>query len=415
MRPKSLLSFDAFNKTDEEVRVRTSTGGFITVCCILTGILLLQKEWVSFYEITDKPKLVVDRDRHLKLELNLDVTFPSLSCDLVGLDLVDNSGETHLDVLEAGFLKIRLDKEGKELDSGSALDIGSRESLSSLDFDKAKYCGSCYGAIDQSKNDDVLIADDKICCQTCYDVRAAYLDAGWAFFDGEGIEQCEREGYVSKINDHINEGCRVVGSALLNRIQGNVHFAPGAAFDSSKGHFHDTSLYDKHEFLNFNHIINHLSFGKSGTDMIVPESFRKNKKGIRKQPLDGRIVIPDDRDTHYFQFAYYANIVPTRYESISGEVEETAQYSVTYHSKPLQGGRDSDHPNTIHGKSGIPGLFVHFQMEPLKVINVQTHAQTLSGFLLNVITTIGGVLAVGTVMDKLFYKAQRSIWGKKSQ
>lgn len=60
-------------------------------------------------------------------------------------------------------------------------------------------------------------------------------------------------------------------------------------------------------------------------------------------------------------------------------------------------------------------MFVFFEMSPLKVINKEQHGQTWSGFILNCITSIGGVLAVGTVMDKLFYKAQRSIWGKKSQ
>ncbi|CCH61703.1 hypothetical protein TBLA_0F01610 [Henningerozyma blattae CBS 6284] len=414
MQPK-LLSFDAFNKTDEEVRIRTRTGGIITLFCILTTLYLLQKEWIEYYKITNKPQVVVDRDRHLKLELNLDITFPSLSCDLIGLDIVDDSGETSLDVLESGFTKIRVDTNGNELDDGSQLDVGTdRESLSSLDMDKAKYCGPCYGALDQSGNDNIDVASEKVCCQTCYDVRKAYTDVGWAFFDGKDIEQCEREGYVDRINDHLHEGCRIVGSALLNRIQGNVHFAPGAAFETAKGHFHDTSLYDKTEQLNFNHIINHLSFGKTGHELLTPKS-SKSFSVSRRQPLDGRVMIPESRNTHFFQFSYFAKIVPTRFESLSGKVEEAAQYSVTFHSRPLQGGRDEDHPNTFHGRSGIPGLFIYFQMAPLKVIDIEAHSQTFSGLLLNCITTIGGVLAVGTMMDKVFYKAQRSIWGKKNQ
>ena len=77
--------------------------------------------------------------------------------------------------------------------------------------------------------------------------------------------------------------------------------------------------------------------------------------------------------------------------------------------------RDEDHPTTIHSRGGIPGLFIYYQMSPLKVIDREEYAQTWSTFLLNCVTTIGGVLAVGTFFDRVLYKAQKTIWGKKRQ
>ena len=93
MKRSTLLSLDAFAKTEEDVRVRTRAGGLITLSCILTTLFLLVNEWGQFNSVVTRPQLVVDRDRHAKLELNMDVTFPSMPCDLVNLDIMDDSGE----------------------------------------------------------------------------------------------------------------------------------------------------------------------------------------------------------------------------------------------------------------------------------------------------------------------------------
>lgn len=398
----TLRTFDAFAKTEEDVRIRTRTGGIIALTCCLVTVFLLVSEWVNFSQVVNRPELVVDKDRNLKLELLLDITFPSVPCDMLSLDIMDSAGEIQLDLLESGFTKTRLDQNGKALGS-SSLQV-SKESYDPKD---ENYCGQCYGAKDQSRNDEVP-NEERVCCQTCSDVRRAYLESNWAFFDGKNIEQCEREGYVERVNEQLNEGCRIEGKALLNRIQGTLHFAPGVAFQNSRGHFHDLSLYQKTKNLNFNHIINHLSFGKP-----VESIARGRGASVATAPLDGRQVFPD-RDTHMHQFSYFTKIVPTRYEYLDRMVVETAQFSATFHDRPLHGGADQDHPTTLHTRGGFPGLFVLFEMSPLKVINREQHAQTWSGFILNCITSIGGVLAVGTVLDKITYKAQRSIWGKKS-
>lgn len=405
VKRSTLLSIDAFAKTEEDVRIRTKAGGLITVSCMLVTVFLLISEWLQFNQVVTRPQLVVDRDRHLKLEFLVDVTFPSMPCDMLSLDIMDNAGELQLDILESGFTKTRLDSTGGVI-ATSSFQLG--EEVSDYAPEDENYCGPCYGAKDQSKNDE-LSKEQKVCCQTCEDVRKAYLEAGWAFFDGKNVEQCEREGYVEKINQQLAEGCRVKGNALLNRIQGTFHFAPGRAFQNERGHFHDTSLYEKTPHLNFNHIIHHLSFGKP-----VNPGAEDRGAAVSTSPLNGRQSFPD-RDTHFHQFSYFAKIVPTRYEYLDKVVVETAQFSATFHDRPLRGGKDEDHPNTLHSRGGTPGLFVYFEMSPLKVINREQHAQTWSGFLLNCITSIGGVLAVGTVLDKVLYKAQRSIWGKKSQ
>ncbi|EDO15046.1 hypothetical protein Kpol_367p1 [Vanderwaltozyma polyspora DSM 70294] len=398
MKRNSILAYDVFTKTEEDVRIRTRVGGIITLCCLSFTAILLFSEWINFNHVITKPNLVIDREHHLKLELNIDITFPFIPCQLLNLDIMDDSGNVQLDITESGFTKTRIGSDGQQL--GTTNFKVSEDLLEYSPKDK-NYCGSCYGARDQSKNDEAESVDKKVCCQTCEDVKNAYSDAGWAFFDGKNIEQCEREGYVEKMNDQLNEGCRISGEALLNRIHGNIHFAPGKAFQNRGGHFHDTSFYNDHKNLNFKHMIEHLSFGRPVAQ------FKSNKDLVAMtSPLDGHQELPSI-DAHNHQFIYFAKIVPTRFEYLNKQAQETSQLVVTSHMKPI--GDATDYSTTMNSRQGIPGLFIDYEISPLKVINREQHATTWSGFLLNCITSIGGILAVGTVADKIVHATQRVV------
>ena len=116
----------------------------------------------------------------------------------------------------------------------------------------------------------------QFCCNDCNTVRRAYAEKHWSFYDGENIEQCEKEGYVGRLRERINnnEGCRIKGTTKINRVSGTMDFAPGASFTREGRHFHDLSLYTKYpDKFNFDHIINHLSFGEMPVDGQADELF----------------------------------------------------------------------------------------------------------------------------------------------
>lgn len=394
MKKSTLLSLDAFSRAQDDVRIKTRSGAIITIVCLLITSVLLLFDFTNLNQIITRPNLVIDRERDLKLDFKIDITFTSMPCDLLNLDIQDDSGALLLDdLVDSSFEKVRLNNMGQELsiEQLKLIDHVTNE-LSPRDKD---YCGPCYGSREG-------------CCQTCQDVRDAYLQKGWAFFDGKNIEQCEREGFVNLINNHLGEGCRIKGSAKLNRINGNIHFAPGETFQNKRGHFHDTSLYDIHTELNFNHIIHHLSFG----DPVKSHSSMKESINIATSTLNGQQVVPDF-NSHDYQFSYFTKIVPTRFEYLNKEIIETTQYSSTYHAKPIAGGESDFSESDFYSRGGIPGLFIYLDMSPLKVINHESYKLTWFNFILNCVTGIGGILAVGTVIDKIIYKAQRTIFKPK--
>lgn len=382
-----LPSLDAFAKTVEDARVRTASGGLVTLLSLVTILWLSISEWIDYRRIEYRPQLVVDRARGERLKINLDITFPQMPCDLVTMDVMDSSGEVQEQVSH-GIVKTRLDRNGKEL--GSEALVFERES-EKRELERRRndpdYCGSCYGAADG-------------CCNTCEEVRQAYVAKGWAFHDGSGIEQCEQEHYKEKLENSVHEGCRIAGHVSVNKVVGNFHFAPGAPITQQNMHFHDISFFRNPQFpFTLSHTINHLSFGpEPPAGQELPN------------PLDGTVAVTDQKG---FNYQYFIKVVATRFETLAGDSLETNQYAVTSHERSTVGGRDEDHPHTLHSHGGVPGVYFNYDISPMKVINQEQRMRTLGSFLTGVCAIIGGVLTVGAVIDRGVWEADKVLKRKK--
>jgi endoplasmic reticulum-Golgi intermediate compartment protein 3 len=54
---------DAFTKTVEDARVRTTSGGIVTIASILLIFYLVWGEWSEYRKILVMPELIVDKGR----------------------------------------------------------------------------------------------------------------------------------------------------------------------------------------------------------------------------------------------------------------------------------------------------------------------------------------------------------------
>lgn len=64
MPAKSRLNrLDAFAKTVEDARVRTTSGGVVTIASLLVMLWLVWGEWADYRRVVVKPELVVDKGR----------------------------------------------------------------------------------------------------------------------------------------------------------------------------------------------------------------------------------------------------------------------------------------------------------------------------------------------------------------
>ena len=103
---------DAFTKTVEDARVRTTSGGIVTLVSLLTILWLTWCEWAEYRRVLVRPELVVDKSRGERMEIHLNVTFPRLPCELLTLDVMDVSGEIQNEIMH-GVSKVRLSSEGE--------------------------------------------------------------------------------------------------------------------------------------------------------------------------------------------------------------------------------------------------------------------------------------------------------------
>ena len=90
---------------------------------------------------------------------------------------MDISGETQSDITH-NILKTRLDEKGQPVSHAIIAEL--QNDLDKLNQQRQDgYCGSCYGGIEPESG----------CCNTCDEVRQAYVNRGWSFNRPDSIEQ----------------------------------------------------------------------------------------------------------------------------------------------------------------------------------------------------------------------------------
>jgi hypothetical protein len=356
------------------------------------------------------------------MEIHLNITFPRIPCELLTLDVMDVSGEQQTGVVH-GVNKVRLSSvsDGSKMIDVQALQLHSQEGASHLD---PEYCGSCYSALAPPN------AAKEGCCNTCDEVREAYALKSWSFGRGEGVEQCEREGYGERLDAQRQEGCRIEGVIRVNKVVGNFHIAPGRSFSNGNMHVHDLHNYFDSPIEGghtFTHEIHSLRFGPQLDDIGA----KKWSDHHHSNPLDGN---KQETDQGGFNFMYFIKVVSTSYLPLGWDEDrslkqhygladfiplgmqgkgagsqgsiETHQYSVTSHKRSLDGGSDAaeGHKERLHAQGGIPGVFFSYDISPMKVVNREARPKTFANFLTGVCAVIGGTLTVAAAIDRGVYE-----------
>jgi len=355
------------------------------------------------------------------MEIHLNITFPRIPCELLTLDVMDVSGEQQTGVVH-GVNQVRLSSvaEGSKVIDTQELLLHQQDVASHLDPD---YCGSCYSAPPLTNG------TKPGCCQTCDEVREAYAANSWAFGRGEGVEQCEREGYGERLDAQRNEGCRIEGVIRVNKVVGNFHIAPGRSFSNGNMHVHDLKNYFNSPIEggnSFTHEIHSLRFGPQ-----LDGSTSKWSDHHHSNPLDGH---RQETDESAHNFIYFIKVVSTSYLPLGWDEDrsrkqhtslsdliplgmhgqsagsqgsiETHQYSVTSHRRSLGGGTDAaeGHKERLHAQGGIPGVFFSYDISPMKVINREARPKTFANFVTGVCAVIGGTLTVAAAIDRGLYE-----------
>ncbi|EGN98335.1 hypothetical protein SERLA73DRAFT_109778 [Serpula lacrymans var. lacrymans S7.3] len=406
--PESASTAPAMNlnlggvNTTEDVKVKTRTGAFLTILSAAIILAFTAMEFFDYRTVNVDTSIIVDRSRGEKLSVRMNMTFPRVPCYLLSLDIMDISGEQQRDVSH-NIHKTRITPEGGPVPGARNGEL--RNEIDKLNDQRSNgYCGSCYGGVEPEGG----------CCNSCEDVRQAYVNRGWSFNNPDNIEQCVAEGWSEKLKDQAEEGCNISGRLRVNKVIGNINVSPGRSFQSSSRNFYELVPYlrednNRHDF---SHVIHEFSFmtddeynlhkAKLGKDM-------KQRMGIAENPLDG---LNAKTNKAQYMFQYFLKVVSTQFRTIDGKTINTHQYSATHFERDLskgsQGGDNGEGVVTQHGVSGVPGAFFNFEISPILVVHSEGR-QSFAHFLTSTCAIVGGVLTVAALLDSFLFATGRRL------
>jgi len=374
-----LRAFDAHPKAATEDHLkRTAEGGAISLAAgILMAILFLSELW-NYLGTSVSSKISVDVSRSEKMVVTFDIEFPHLACAVVEMVAMDVMGENVLDVHDEHIRKQRLDPHGREVAKDykveNALDTKAGSAL--LAEGSTPECGSCYGAGGEGR-----------CCNSCDDVKEAYRAQGWSLtFSQTEIAQCHSEELLRQYEVQSGEGCRVKGYMEVNKVAGNLHFAPGMSFSLGRTHvFHDLSPFGPNAKFNMSHSIREFRFGP-----VCPQ------KSLCVEPLTGA---SNHNAVGHGAFQYFIKVVPTVYRTRWGRELRTSQYGSTEKFIPfIQGDPEP----------GVPGVFFFYEPNPFVVEMQEGEGKSLFRFACNMSAVLGGIFTMSGLLDGAVFRGLKA-------
>jgi len=384
----------------EDVKIKTRTGALLTMVSAAIILAFTTLEFFDYRRVGLDTSVIVDRSRGEKLLISMNVTFPNVPCYLLGVDVMDISGERQNDISHT-MIKLRQDENGQIIHEGHSIDLKSKLDKVA-DARGPDYCGSCYGGVPPE--------DKGGCCNTCEDVRESYIQRGWSFADPAAIDQCVAEHWTDTIQSQSKEGCNLSGKIRVNKVVGSVHISAGRSFQSNSMNHYDLVPYLRDGNIHsFGHRIHHLQFQSESEEYKweLSESM-KRKLGIVVSPLDGHWAYTQSSQ---YMFQYFLKVVATRYHFLNEHYVDGHQFSVTTYERDLGHGggeRNTQGFMTAHNAMGMPGAIFNFDISPMLVVHRETR-QSFAHFITSTCAIVGGVLTIASILDAALFSAGRAL------
>ena len=344
-----LAWLDAYPKTLPEFKRRTTSGAVITLATATLVLLLSAVEVADFARLKTVESLSVDTSRDKKLRVNVNITFPALPCAILTVDALDLSSN-HVRYVSRALKKYRLDKKGKLI---PALGTPSRKLLS------AHNDGHPMDGIREKLGDSSNMMLSKILRE---------------IMQGNSQHQQMLKKHQDELRTHLGEGCHVEGHVVLKRVAGSIHFLLDEEDISTL-----MAVFQDSDQLNVSHIIHSISFGEPYPGMF--------------NPLDDSIKKLD----HGSFVQYFIKVVPTLFESISGAVIDTNQYTYTELVRASEQVRK------------VPAVHFNYEISPIMAI-FSEQRKSLGSFLTQLCAIVGGVIAAAGMLDSFVFRLSTRVW-----
>eukprot|EP00439_Symbiodinium_sp_Y106_P056076 s1144_g7.t2 len=372
-----MKSFDAFARPVQEFQVKTAVGGYISIGSICLVAALFLSELRYFLTLETKDEMLIDQSQERKyLNMSLDVTFSSLPCSVLGVNLLDPKQNNVMHVAHEIF-KERLTSTGevigKPIRDGlqnvamTPADLATvfRDQQAKANHSSTRFrCPSCFQSL----------FDEDSCCNSCKEVREAFLNHGWDDRPDDYIfSQCIDEAY-QRTAAQIGEGCRLKANLHVRKVPATLHV--GISQRIRRDLVRATSVAELTVGADFTHHIHNLSFGPDFPGLV--------------RVLDGR-----HKSSHQPPLSehhqYDVHVIPTRYLEDGSDEIAGHQYSVTEYVKAV----DATHPGH---EVATTGIWMSYDFTPFEV-RVTSSRKSLFHFFTECCAILGGIFAFSGMLD----------------
>uniref|UniRef100_A0A7S1FGA4 Endoplasmic reticulum vesicle transporter C-terminal domain-containing protein n=1 Tax=Noctiluca scintillans TaxID=2966 RepID=A0A7S1FGA4_NOCSC len=381
-----MKSFDAFGKPVQEFQVKTTCGGYLSICSITIMIVLFIMELQYFLELETKDEMSIDQNQDRKyLNISFSITFFEAPCALLYLNLVDPKQVNVMHVVH-DIYKTRLSPSGTPVGrrvrdglrnvATTSLEMRQISVISHYKRTPASHqrCGSCYHSH----------IDEDDCCDSCEKVRESFKDRGWDDDPKDYVfEQCISEAYA-ETPPGAGEGCQIDARLHVRKVPATLQLGLGKTLSLELLGTSDTKGFIS--TLSFDHEIRNLSFGVAFPGLVPV--------------LDGRKKIDHKQEsTEHHQ--YDIHVIPTRYNEDGNDEIVSHQYSVTEHMKVIdQSARDQD--------LVASGLIANYDFTPFEVKVTKTR-KSLVHFFTECCAILGGIFSFSGMLDNLSHRLSKTM------
>ncbi|KAI8547748.1 hypothetical protein RHMOL_Rhmol07G0219700 [Rhododendron molle] len=123
---QTIKSLDAFPRAEEHLLQKTQSGAVVSLVGLFIMATLFLHELRYYLTTYTVHQMAVDLKRGETLPIHINMTFPSLPCDVLSVDAIDMSGKHEVD-LDTNIWKLRLSRDGHIIGTEYLSDLVEKE------------------------------------------------------------------------------------------------------------------------------------------------------------------------------------------------------------------------------------------------------------------------------------------------
>ncbi|XP_021835619.1 uncharacterized protein [Spinacia oleracea] len=363
---QAIKRLDAFPRAEEHLLQKTQSGAIVSVIGLVIMATLFIHELRYYLSTYTVNQMSVDLKRGETLPIHINMTFPSLPCDVLSVDAIDMSGKHEVD-LDTNIWKLRMSSDGHIIGTEFLTDLVEKGQAHDHSHSHSHGHAHDHGHDKHQPEDS---KDEHGHKDEHGDIKDKHEDSKQKSHLQSFDE--ETENIIKKVKQAManGEGCRIYGVLDVQRVAGNFHISVHGL-----NIFVAQMIFEGSNRVNVSHMIHDLSFGPS-------------YPGIHN-PLDGTVrILRGTSGT----FKYYIKIVPTEYRYSSKDVLPTNQFSVTEYFSPM---KDFDRT--------WPAVYFLYDLSPITV-TIREERRSFLHFITRLCAVLGGTFALTGMLDRWMYR-----------